>query len=53
MIEHFPPIFNAHIFFISYLFWMIYVAMGVLSQVLKHHFELEKQRKDVLRFNIL
>jgi len=25
------------------------VAMGVPSQVLKHHCELEKQRKDVLR----
>jgi hypothetical protein len=29
------------------------MAMGVPSQVLKHHFELEKQKKDVLGFKIL
>jgi hypothetical protein len=28
---------------------MISVAMGAPNQALKHHFELEKQRKDVIR----
>jgi hypothetical protein len=29
------------------------VAMGVPSQALKHHFDFEKQRKDVLGFKIM
>jgi hypothetical protein len=43
--------FNAHIFFIFYLFYLS--GMGAPSQALKHHFELEKQRKDVLGLKIL
>jgi hypothetical protein len=29
------------------------VAMATPSQALKHHFELEKQRKDALGFKVL
>jgi hypothetical protein len=43
--------FNAQIFFIFYLFYLS--GMGAPSQALKHHFELEKQRKDVLGLKIL
>jgi hypothetical protein len=32
---------------------VIQVAMGAASQALEHHFELEKQKKDVLGFKIL
>jgi hypothetical protein len=29
------------------------MAMGALNQALKHHFELEKQMNDILKFKII